>query len=228
MIKFLVVGSPGRYTVKPVNPGDADYESGMSEQAAKETAVNLNNQFFEKIGETPTTIEDVVVQPTSQPTPQPTQTTKPALTNESKSKVVALQKELGVAADGIVGPQTIAAAKAKIANSRSYSEVVGLSKKYDLILNVDKYKTATKVVSAPVETGISINEDKVAEAVDLFTTALFPPTAVAKAITGDQEITGADQPTSVDIAGEWVMIDREGFTVFKDKDILKQLPESFY
>lgn len=221
MIKFLVVGSPGRYTVKPVNPGDADYESGMSEQAAKETAVNLNNQFFEKIGETPTTIQDVVVQPTSQPTPQPTQTTKPALTSESKSKVVALQKELGVTADGIVGPQTIAAAKAKIANSRSYSEVVGLSKKYDLILNVDKYKTATKVVSAPVETGIAINEDKVAEAVDLFTTALFPPTAVAKAITGDQEITGADKPTSVDIAGEWVMIDREGFTVFKDKDILR-------
>ena len=221
MIKFLVVGSPGRYTVKPVNPGDADYESGMSEQAAKETAVNLNNQFFEKIGETPTTIQDVVVQPTSQPTPQPTQTTKPALTSESKSKVVALQKELGVTADGIVGPQTIAAAKAKIANSRSYSEVVGLSEKYDLILNVDKYKTATKVVSAPVETGVSINEDKVAEAVDLFTTALFPPTAVAKAITGDQEITGADQPTSVDIAGEWVMIDREGFTVFKDKDILR-------
>jgi len=221
MIKFLVVGSPGRYTVKPVNPGDADYESGMSEQAAKETAVNLNNQFFEKIGETPTTIQDVVVQPTSQPTPQPTQTTKPALTSESKSKVVALQKELGVTADGIVGPQTIAAAKAKIANSRSYSEVVGLSEKYDLILNVDKYKTATKVVSAPVETGIAINEDKVAEAVDLFTTALFPPTAVAKAITGDQEITGADKPTSVDIAGEWVMIDREGFTVFKDKDILR-------
>lgn len=221
MIKFLVVGSPGRYTVKPVNPGDADYESGMSEQAAKETAVNLNNQFFEKIGETPTTIQDVVVQPTSQPTPQPTQTTKPALTSESKSKVVALQKELGVTADGIVGPQTIAAAKAKIANSRSYSEVVGLAEKYDLILNVDKYKTATKVVSAPVETGIAINEDKVAEAVDLFTTALFPPTAVAKAITGDQEITGADQPTSVDIAGEWVMIDREGFTVFKDKDILR-------
>jgi len=51
MIKFLVVGSPGRYTIQPVNPGDADYESGMSEQAAKETAVNLNNQFFERIGE---------------------------------------------------------------------------------------------------------------------------------------------------------------------------------
>ena len=55
-----------------------------------------------------------------------TTVTAPALTSESKSKVVALQKELGVTADGIVGPQTIAAAKAKIANSRSYSEVVGL------------------------------------------------------------------------------------------------------
>jgi len=219
MIKFLVVGSPGRYTIKPVNPGDADYESGMSEQAAKETAVSLNNQFFEKIGEQPTTIEDVVVQP--QTTSQPTQVTKPTLTSESKSKVVALQKELGVTADGIVGPQTIAAAKAKIANSRSYSQAVGLANKYELILNVDKYKTQTKVVSAPVERETRVNQEKVDEAVDLFTTAFFPPTAVAKAITGDQEITGADKPTSVDIAGEWVMIDREGFTVFKDKDILR-------
>jgi len=218
MIKFLVVGSPGRYTVKPVNPGDADYESGMSEQAAKETAVNLNNQFFEKIGETPTTIQDVVVQQTSQQTSQPTQTTKPALTSESKSKVVALQKELGVTADGIIGPQTIAAAKAKIANSRSYSEVVGLSERYDLIFNVDKYKTATKVVSAP--SAPQTTTEKITEAVDIFTTTLFPPTAVAKALTGDQTI-GPETPTSIDMAGEWVMIDRAGFSVFKDEDILR-------
>ena len=160
----------------------------------------------------------ITIEPPTAETPVPTTVTAPALTTQSKSEVVALQKELGVVADGIVGPQTIAAAKAKIANSRSYSEVVGLSERYELIFNVDKYKTATKVVSAP--SAPQTTTEKITEAVDIFTTTLFPPTAVAKALTGDQTI-GPEEPTSVDIAGEWVMIDREGFTVFKDKDILR-------
>jgi hypothetical protein len=45
MDKYLVVGSPGRYTVIPVKQNDKDYESGMSEQAAQETADILNAQF---------------------------------------------------------------------------------------------------------------------------------------------------------------------------------------
>jgi len=45
MTKYLVVGSPGRYTVIPVEKGDKDYASGMSEQAALETADVLNAQF---------------------------------------------------------------------------------------------------------------------------------------------------------------------------------------
>lgn len=45
MDKYLVVGSPGRYTVITVKQGDKDYESGMSEQAAQETADVLNAQF---------------------------------------------------------------------------------------------------------------------------------------------------------------------------------------
>jgi len=165
--------------------------------------------------------KEITIEPPTAETPVPTTVTAPALTTQSKNKVISLQKELGVAADGIVGPQTIAAAKAKIANSKTYSEVIGLAEKYDLILNVDKYKTATKVVSAPVERDTLVNKELVAEAVDLFTTVFFPPTAVVKAITGDQEITGTDKPTSVDIAGEWVMIDREGFTIFSDKDVLR-------
>jgi len=165
--------------------------------------------------------KEITIEPPTAETPIPKTVTEPALTTQSKSKVVALQKELGVTADGIIGPQTIAAAKEKISNSKTYSQLVGLSERYELILNVDKYKTQTKVVSAPVERETRVNQEKVAEAVDLFTTAFFPFTAVAKGITGDQEITGVDKPTSIDIAGEWVMIDREGFTVFKDKDILR-------
>jgi len=165
--------------------------------------------------------KEITIEPPTAETPVPKTVTAPSLTTQSKSKVVALQKELGVTADGIIGPQTIAAAKEKISNSKTYSQLVGLSERYELILNVDKYKTQTKVVSAPVERETRVNQEKVAEAVDLFTTAFFPPTAVAKGITGDQEITGVDKPTSIDIAGEWVMIDREGFTVFKDKDILR-------
>jgi hypothetical protein len=45
MIKYIVVGAPGRYTIQPVNPGSKDYDSGMSEQAARETADVLNSQF---------------------------------------------------------------------------------------------------------------------------------------------------------------------------------------
>ena len=45
MTKYLVVGSPGRYTVISVKKGEKDYESGMSEQAANETRDVLNAQF---------------------------------------------------------------------------------------------------------------------------------------------------------------------------------------
>ena len=40
--KYLVTGSPGSYVVTPVEEGSKDYESGMSEQAAQETADSLN------------------------------------------------------------------------------------------------------------------------------------------------------------------------------------------
>lgn len=39
---YIVVGSPGNYTVKAVNPGDEGYESGMSLEAAQATANELN------------------------------------------------------------------------------------------------------------------------------------------------------------------------------------------
>ncbi len=45
MTKYLVVGSPGRYTVIAVEKGEKDYESGMPEQAANETRDVLNAEF---------------------------------------------------------------------------------------------------------------------------------------------------------------------------------------
>ena len=42
MTKYLVVGSPGNYILKRVEKGDKDYESGMTRQAAQETADSLN------------------------------------------------------------------------------------------------------------------------------------------------------------------------------------------
>ena len=215
MTKYLVVGSPGRYKLEPVSPGQADYESGMSEQAAQNTANDLNNKFFERIGERPPTPQpDPVVEQPSTPT-APMQPQSQALPSD---KIKELQRSLGVTADGIIGPITIAAAKDAIGSSRTYSEAVGLSDKYDLILNVDKYRTATKTISAPSQP--PTQKEEIAEAVDIFTTALFPPTAVAKALTENQTI-GPETATSQDIAGEWVMIDREGFKVFKDQDILR-------
>tara|TARA_R110002050_G_scaffold300824_1_gene473704 strand:+ start:7571 stop:9991 length:2421 start_codon:yes stop_codon:yes gene_type:complete len=46
MIKYLVVGSPGRYRVVPVAKDQEGYDSGMSKQAADETAVSLNNKYY--------------------------------------------------------------------------------------------------------------------------------------------------------------------------------------
>ena len=42
---YIVVGSPGNYTIKAVNPGDDGYESGMSQEAAQATANELNAGF---------------------------------------------------------------------------------------------------------------------------------------------------------------------------------------
>ena len=46
MDKYLVVGSPGRYRLQTVRPGGKDYESGMSQEAAENTRVALNNKYF--------------------------------------------------------------------------------------------------------------------------------------------------------------------------------------
>ncbi len=138
------------------------------------------------------------VEETSKPEPIK-ETDRPAGQQIPSEKIKQIQKELGVTADGIIGPITIGAAKNAIADSRTYSQAVGLADRYELILNVDTYRTQTKTVSAP--SAPPTQKEKIAEAVDIFTTTLFPPTAVAKALTGNQTI-GPEEPTSQDMAGE--------------------------
>jgi len=42
---YIVVGSPPNYTIAAVNPGDANYSSGMTQQAAQDTANTLNANY---------------------------------------------------------------------------------------------------------------------------------------------------------------------------------------
>ena len=42
---YIVVGTPPNYTIAAVNPGDADYASGMSQGAAQATADKLNAEY---------------------------------------------------------------------------------------------------------------------------------------------------------------------------------------
>ena len=55
MTKYIVVGSPGSYTLKAVRPGGVDYDSGMTRQAAQETADTLNAQARQERGVKPIT-----------------------------------------------------------------------------------------------------------------------------------------------------------------------------
>ena len=55
MTKYIVVGSPGSYTIKAVRPGGTGYDSGMTRQAAQETADSLNAQARQERGVKPIT-----------------------------------------------------------------------------------------------------------------------------------------------------------------------------
>ena len=52
-------------------------------------------------------------------------------------EIKALQRELGVTPDGIIGPITRAAAEAKIAGSRSIAEATALSEQFGAVANTE-------------------------------------------------------------------------------------------
>lgn len=55
---YIVVGSPPNYTIAAVNPGDANYSSGMSQGAAQATADKLNADYVPPSGDDDTVVTD--------------------------------------------------------------------------------------------------------------------------------------------------------------------------
>jgi len=98
MTKYLVVGSPGKYTVISVEKGEKDYESGMSEQQANETRDVLNAQF---VSGTTTAIpvsepkQDLsttsFAEPELEPAPQPEVKKEESVIDKTKTMAAAAQ-----------------------------------------------------------------------------------------------------------------------------------------
>lgn len=55
---YIVVGSPPNYTIAAVNPGDANYSSGMSQGAAQATADKLNADYVPPSRDDETVVTD--------------------------------------------------------------------------------------------------------------------------------------------------------------------------
>jgi hypothetical protein len=76
--------------------------------------------------------------------------------NMTTEEIKALQRELGVTPDGIIGPKTRAAAEAKINKSRSIAEAAAQSKKFGAIANTQGLVYGSDkepVVDETVDTG---------------------------------------------------------------------------
>lgn len=65
----------------------------------------------------------------------------------TREEIIALQNELGVTADGIIGPNTRAAAEAKIQGSRSIAEAQAQSEKFGSIVNTTGLVSGTDTSS---------------------------------------------------------------------------------
>ena len=65
----------------------------------------------------------------------------------TREEIIALQNELGVTADGIIGPNTRAAAEAKIQGSRSIAEAQAQSEKFGSIVNTTGLVSGTDASS---------------------------------------------------------------------------------
>ena len=55
---YIVVGTPPNYTLAAVNPGDANYSSGMTQQAAQDTADKLNAAYVPPSSDDDTVTDD--------------------------------------------------------------------------------------------------------------------------------------------------------------------------
>ena len=84
-------------------------------------------------------------------------------------EIKALQRELGVTPDGIIGPITRAAAEAKIARSRSIKEATALSEKFGSVANTKglvRGSDTVNVTTEPEESEESDDEEEVTENIE--------------------------------------------------------------
>jgi hypothetical protein len=106
-------------------------------------------------------------------------------------EIKALQTELGVTADGIIGPNTRAAAEAKIAGSRSIAEAQALSEKFGAISNTEGLVRGSDTsVSEPVEEEPVEEEPVIVEEEVTFTSyMLYNSTGAGVLVNSEDEAT---------------------------------------
>jgi peptidoglycan hydrolase-like protein with peptidoglycan-binding domain len=81
-------------------------------------------------------------------------------------EIKALQRELGVTPDGIIGPITRAAAEAKIAGSRSIAEATALSEQFGSVANTEGLVRGSDTVDVTTEPEESDDEEEVTEDIE--------------------------------------------------------------
>ena len=81
-------------------------------------------------------------------------------------EIKALQRELGVTPDGIIGPITRAAAEAKISGSRSIAEATALSEQFGSVANTEGLVRGSDTVDVTTEPEESDDEEEVTENIE--------------------------------------------------------------
>jgi hypothetical protein len=112
--------------------------------------------------------------------------------NMTTEEIKALQTELGVTADGIIGPNTRAAAEAKISGSRSIAEAEALSDKFGGIANTEGLVTGSDVTAEEVDEKVDEDEEEEEVVVDPVTFTsymLYNSTGAGVLVNSEDEAT---------------------------------------
>lgn len=105
--------------------------------------------------------------------------------NMTKQEIIALQNELGVTADGIIGPQTRAAANAKIQGSVSIAEAQAQSEKFGGIAGTTGLVYGSDVQPATNNAPVESNNVETSNALSAAQQALLDAEAAAAAKIND-------------------------------------------
>jgi len=111
--------------------------------------------------------------------------------NMTTEEIKALQTELGVTADGIIGPKTRAAAEAKISGSRSIAEAEALSDKFGGIANTEGLVTGSDVTAEEVDEKVDEDEEEevVVDPVTFTSYMLYNSTGAGVLVNSEDEAT---------------------------------------